>query len=109
RYEIADEYLEVVYKLWEGSWEDDAVSVDKINKVYTDPNKVHDIQHNGLYYKVPGAHLCEPSPQRTPVLFQAGASKKGRAFALKHAELMFISVPTASIAKNYVRKIREEA
>ncbi|MDT0147914.1 LLM class flavin-dependent oxidoreductase [Priestia aryabhattai] len=109
RYEIADEYLEVVYKLWEGSWEDDAVSLDKINKVYTDPTKVHNIQHNGLYYKVPGAHLCEPSPQRTPVLFQAGASKKGRAFAVKHAELMFISVPTASIAKNYVQKIREEA
>ncbi|MED0658890.1 LLM class flavin-dependent oxidoreductase [Bacillus smithii] len=109
RYEIADEYMEVVYKLWEGSWEDDAVVLDKENKLYTDPEKVHDIRHEGKYYKVPGAHLCEPSPQRTPVIFQAGASKRGRQFAAKHAELVFISVPTEQIGKTYVEALREEA
>ncbi|WP_010282143.1 LLM class flavin-dependent oxidoreductase [Bacillus timonensis] len=109
RYNIADEYLEVVYKLWEGSWEDGAVLIDKKQKIYTDPNKVHDINHNGKYFKVPGAHLCEPSPQRTPVIFQAGASKKGRQFAAKHAELVFISVPTAPIGQTFVKALREEA
>ena len=58
RYDIAAEYLEVVYKLWEGSWEDDAVVLDKERKIYVDPNKVHDIEHSGKYFKVPGAHLC---------------------------------------------------
>lgn len=77
RYNIAEEYLEVCYKLWEESWEDDAVKLDKENRVFTDPSKVHDINHQGKYYRVPGAHLCEPSPQRTPVLYQAGASKRG--------------------------------
>lgn len=108
RYEIADEYLEVVYKLWEGSWEDDAVVLDKEKKLYADPEKVHDIAHEGKYFKVPGAHLCEPSPQRTPVIFQAGASARGRKFAAKHAELVFISVPTAEAGKVIVSKLRND-
>ncbi|SDB84102.1 FMN-dependent oxidoreductase, nitrilotriacetate monooxygenase family [Pelagirhabdus alkalitolerans] len=109
RYDIAQEYLDVCYKLWEGSWEDDAVELDAENDVYTDPAKVHDIQHEGHYYKVPGAHLSEPSPQRTPVLYQAGASKKGRAFAGRNAECIFIGAPTVHAAKQSVTKLREEA
>lgn len=108
RYEIADEYLDVTYKLWEQSWEDDAVVLDKEKGLYTDPSKVHDINHEGKYFKVPGAHLCEPSLQRTPVIFQAGASTRGRKFAAKHAELVFISVPTKEAGKVIVDKIREE-
>ncbi|MDM5335338.1 LLM class flavin-dependent oxidoreductase [Ureibacillus composti] len=108
RYDIAEEYLQVCYKLWEASWEDDAVKVDKLNRIYADPEKVHDIRHEGKYYKVPGAHLSEPSPQRTPVLFQAGASTKGRAFAARNAELIFIGAPNIAAAKETVRKIRED-
>ena len=109
RYEIAEEYLEVCYKLWESSWEDDAVIRDAEKNLYTDPEKVHDIQHEGKHFKVPGAHLSEPSPQRTPVIYQAGASSRGRKFAAQHAECVFISVPTISIAKSYVEKLRAEA
>ncbi|WP_085994229.1 LLM class flavin-dependent oxidoreductase [Oceanobacillus senegalensis] len=109
RYEMAEEYMEVCYKLWEGSWENDAVVRDEERKLYTDPAKVHDIGHHGKYYHVPGAHLSEPSPQRTPVIYQAGASSRGRAFAAKHAECVFISVPTITVAKHYVDNIRNEA
>ncbi|AMY24265.1 Dimethyl-sulfide monooxygenase [Rhodococcoides fascians] len=90
RYEIADEFMEVCYKLWEGSWEEDAVVRDRARGVYTEPSKVHDIDHAGKYFTVPGAHLGEPSPQRTPFLFQAGASARGRKFAAKHAEAVFL-------------------
>ena len=90
RYDIADEFMEVCYKLWEGSWEDGAVVRDIERGVYTDSSKVHDINHVGKYFKVPGAHLCEPSPQRTPFLFQAGASARGRNFAASHAEAVFL-------------------
>jgi len=90
RYDIADEFMEVCYKLWEGSWEDDAVVRDHERGVFTEPSKVHDIGHNGRHYRVPGAHLCEPSPQRTPFLFQAGASARGRKFAATHAEAVFL-------------------
>ncbi|MDC3412003.1 LLM class flavin-dependent oxidoreductase [Aquibacillus sp. 3ASR75-11] len=108
RYEIAEEFLEVSYKLWEGSWEDDAVIRDKEKKVYTDPTKVHDIHHDGKYFQVPGAHLCEPSPQRTPVLYQAGASPRGREFAAKHAECVFTAGPTAEVVKKGVKDLREK-
>jgi FMN-dependent oxidoreductase (nitrilotriacetate monooxygenase family) len=90
RYERADEYMDVTYKLWEGSWEDDAVLRDTERGVYADPNKVHLIHHAGEYYDVIGPHLSEPSPQRTPLLFQAGSSSRGREFAAKHAEGVFI-------------------
>ena len=90
RYDIAEEYMQVCYKLWEASWEEDAVLRDKQRRIFALPEKVHDIGHKGKYFKVPGAHLCEPSPQRTPVLFQAGASKKGMAFAARHAEGVFV-------------------
>ncbi len=108
RYDIAEEYVDVCYKLWEGSWEDDAVRLDKENGIYTDPEKVHDIQHEGKYFKVPGAHLSEPSPQRTPVIYQAGASKKGRAFAARNAECVFIGAPTKEAARKSVKKLRKE-
>ena len=107
RYEHADEYLDVVYKLLEGSWEDDAVRYDKETGVFADPAKVHDIRHEGRYFKVPGAAVTEPSPQRTPVIYQAGASTRGRAFAGKHAEAVFINAPTPELAASTVRKIRQ--
>ena len=109
RYEIAEEYLEVCYKLWEGSWQDDAVVRDKQQRLFTDPQKVHGIGHRGRHYSVPGIHLCEPSPQRTPVLYQAGASTRGKAFAGKHAECVFVSGPSKAIIKSYVDDIRGAA
>ncbi len=82
---------------------------DTERKMYVDPDKVHDIQHKGKYFTVPGAHLCEPSPQRTPVIFQAGLSPKGSAFAAEHAEGVYVSMPTTDIARKFVDKIRGQA
>lgn len=90
RYSWADEYVDVVYKLWEGSWEDDALVLDRAANIYADPAKIHRIHHEGKHYKVLGPHLTTPSPQRTPVLYQAGSSKAGRAFAAQNAEGTFI-------------------
>jgi long-chain alkane monooxygenase len=107
RYEVADEYMEVCYKLWEGSWENDAVLRDRTRRVFTDPAKVHPIGHEGRYFKVPGVHLSEPSPQRTPVLYQAGASTRGRRFAGEHAECAFIATPSKAVLRQAVAAIRE--
>jgi len=90
RYEIAEEYMDVVYKLWEGSWEEGAVIRDKTSRVFADPEKIHKVSHQGRNFELNAYHLCEPSPQRTPILFQAGASKRGSEFAAKHAECVFI-------------------
>lgn len=99
RYDRGDEYLEVLYKLWEGSWDDDAVVADRERGVYADPAKVHEIGHVGRWYDVPGPHLAEPSPQRTPVLFQAGSSDRGREFAARHAEATFIAARNVAGAR----------
>lgn len=104
RYDRAQEFLDVTYKLWEGSWEADAVRRDKIGGVYTDPAKVHPIGHEGKYFRVPGAHLSEPSAQRTPVIFQAGTSERGREFAARNAEVVFLGgVSPEDISANVAR------
>jgi len=107
RYDIADEYMEVLYKLWEGSWEEGAVQRDKKRGIFTDPSKVHPIRHEGEHYTVPGFHLCEPSPQRTPFIFQAGASGRGRTFAAQNSEAMFVLVTSAEQAKTVTEDIRD--
>ncbi len=109
RYDMADEYMEVCYKLWEGSWEDDAVVADRSTGIYADPDKVHGINHVGEYYTVPGFHLCQPSPQRTPVLYQAGASKRGSRFASRHAECAFVVSWTIPELTRYVAGLRAGA
>ena len=109
RYEVAAEYVEVLYKLFEGSWEDGAVVRDRQQRVFTHPEKVHEIGHQGRFFDVPGYHLCEPSPQRTPVLYQAGASGPGKTFAAQHAECVFVAAPTQSVLKQYVADVRRQA
>ena len=111
RYDLADEYLDVTYKLWEGSWEDNAVLRDTERGVYADPAKIHPINHVGKHYDVAGPHLSEPSPQRTPLLFQAGSSTRGREFAAKHAECVFILETLESLRgpANVIDDIRAQA
>jgi FMN-dependent oxidoreductase (nitrilotriacetate monooxygenase family) len=109
RYEIADEYLDVLYKLWEGSWDDDAVIQDRERRVYTDPSKVRYIDHVGEHFKVAGPHLCQPSRQRTPVLFQATGSPAGTEFAGRHAEVVFTGGATPQDVRRNIAHMRARA
>ena len=106
RYSAAEDYMEVVYKLWEGSWADDAVVADRQAGVFTRPEGVHRVRHQGPHYKLDAIHLCEPSPQRTPVLYQAGTSPAGRAFAGRHAECVFMSGPSKQVIAPRVAAVR---
>ena len=109
RYYFAEEYLQVCYKLWEGSWEEGAILRDRERRIFSDPSKIHEIQHVGKHFQVPGIHLCEPSPQRTPVLYQAGASSRGKQFAAEHAECVFVAAPSKVLLKKTVADIRRRA
>ncbi|KGD96290.1 LLM class flavin-dependent oxidoreductase [Rhizobium sp. YS-1r] len=109
RYDLADEYMEVMYRLWEGSWEDDAVIFDRQSHLYAHPEKVHKIHHRGKQYRIDAIHLCEPSPQRTPVLYQAGSSTRGRQFAATHAECVFVNGQKIEGVKDIVDDIRARA
>jgi FMN-dependent oxidoreductase (nitrilotriacetate monooxygenase family) len=100
RYDLADEYMEILYRLWEESWAADAVKRDRAAGIYADPARVARIMHQGRQYRLDAPHLVEPSPQRTPVLYQAGASDRGRGFAAQHAECVFLNGgPKPHVAK----------
>ncbi|WP_260987518.1 LLM class flavin-dependent oxidoreductase [Roseomonas gilardii] len=109
RYDLADEYMELVYKLWEGSWADDAVRADRAEGVYADPARVRRVRHEGAQYRLDAPHLVEPSPQRTPVLFQAGASDRGRRFAARHAECVFVNGGAKPAVAQLVADLRARA
>ncbi|WP_341272810.1 NtaA/DmoA family FMN-dependent monooxygenase [Xylanimonas ulmi] len=109
RYQLADEYLHVLYKLWEGSWDDDAVVLDRASGAATEPSKVRYVNHVGPAHRVAGPHLVHPSPQRTPVLFQATGSPAGSAFAGRHAEVLFTGGRTTEQFQAVKRSVLDAA
>jgi len=106
RYDMAAEFIDVCLKLWEGSWQDDAVVRDVERCMYADPTRVHNIEHRGKYFTVPGFALCEPSPQRTPVLFLASGSSKGLKLAAATAEAVFVNAVSIPALKKQVDALR---
>ncbi|KAK1997678.1 HK97 family phage prohead protease [Colletotrichum falcatum] len=109
QYAQADEYLRVLYKLWEGSWADDAITPDPENDTYADPDKVRTIHHHGKFFDLDTRHIVDPSPQRTPLLFQAGTSAAGSEFAATHAEGIFVSSHSPRLLRPKIKQIREKA
>lgn len=109
RYRWGDEYVEIAYKLWEGSWTDDALTLDRNANIVVDPGKVSSIDHVGERYRAAGPHLCAPSPQRTPVLFQAGASPAGLDFAARNAEGIFLIADNPAAAAAIIPDVRARA
>ncbi len=107
RYEWAHEYVDVTYKLWEGSWDEGALLQDRETGLHADYTRVHKIHHAGERYSVEGPHLVAPSPQRTPVLFQAGSSEAGKRFAAAHAEAQFLGAATPELAAASIESVRE--
>ena len=100
--------MDLVYSLWQGSWEDDAEMWSATEGAYN-PDKIHKIMFEGKYHKTHAYGASQPSPQRTPVLFQAGQSPSGKAFAGKHAEAVFCGGAVPSDTAPYVKSIREIA
>jgi FMN-dependent oxidoreductase (nitrilotriacetate monooxygenase family) len=88
RYVRAREFLDVSCKLW-NSVEPDALVLDRDRGIYADPKKVHRVDHRGRYFNVRGPLPALPSPQRRPVIIQAGLSGPGMNLAATYAELQF--------------------
>ncbi|EGW32210.1 uncharacterized protein SPAPADRAFT_61292, partial [Spathaspora passalidarum NRRL Y-27907] len=97
RYDRAEEYIQVIYKLFLSSWADDAVELrDEIN-------------HEGKNFTVPGPSIVHPSPQRLPVILQAGTSKSGKEFAAKNAEAVFITTFSPEVLGKNIAEIKKLA
>ena len=108
RYEMAEDFMQLVYKLWEGAWEPDALERDKAGR-FADPAKVHRIHHEGPYFRSSGYGNTSYSPQGTPVLFQAGSSAAGRAFGGRHAEAAFLGGGSIEVQAQQARAVRAAA
>jgi FMN-dependent oxidoreductase (nitrilotriacetate monooxygenase family) len=98
RYAMADEWMEVVGRLWE-SWEPDAVQA--ADGVYADHTKVHPIDFEGKYFRSRGPLNTIPGPQRRPVICQAGGSRAGKEFGAKHADTIIAQVNSVAEMKAY--------
>jgi len=106
RYDRADEYMEVCHKLWNGI-RPGAILMDRASGHFADPDKIDRIDHQGPYFRCQGVPPVLPSAQGHPVIFQAGSSGRGQAFAVKHAEVMFSIQPHLEGMKRYMAQIRE--
>lgn len=106
RYAIAEEFMEVGYKLWEGSWADDAFIGSKTERRFADPTRVRAIHHSGPHFSCAGPHVSFPSPQRTPTLIQAGWSSRGKQFGARHAEVVFVGDSRPEAVRDGLAELR---
>ncbi|MFM0159983.1 LLM class flavin-dependent oxidoreductase [Paraburkholderia sediminicola] len=108
RYEIADEYLEVVQGLWD-SWDDGAFVRERESGRFFDRDKLHTLDHKGRFFQVAGPLNIQRSPQGQPVIFQAGASDSGIALAGKYADAVFTHSPSLEETRDFTESVRKSA
>ena len=88
RYDYADEFMEICYKLWESAPEK-AILKDRVNGQFADPEQVALVDFKGRYLSCKAVAPVLPSRHGRPLLFQAGSSGRGMQFAMEHAEVIF--------------------
>lgn len=108
RYARAEEFVEVVTKLWD-SWEDEAFVADPASGVFADTDRIHAIDHVGPHFSVAGPLNTARSPQGRPVYVQAGSSEDGRAFAAHWAEAIFTAHQTLGSARAFYADVKSRA
>src|SRR5579872_1880765 len=108
RYDRADEFMQVACKLWD-SWRDDALVLDAEMPLFADPRRVEAIEHKGRWFEVSGPLNVSRSPQGRPVFIQAGASDRGRDFAARWAEIIFVTHASVDSAKEFYRDMKARA
>lgn len=108
RYEIADEYLEVVQGLWD-SWDDGAFVRDRERGRFFDRDKLHTLDHKGRFFEVAGPLNIQRSPQGQPVIFQAGSSDSGIALAGKYADAVFTHSPSLEETREFTQRVKQSA
>ncbi|KAG0671812.1 hypothetical protein C6P41_001053 [Kluyveromyces marxianus] len=106
RYKKAEEFVDVIYKLFLSSWQDGAVKADKKKGVFTDPEGLRHINHEGKYFNVQGPGLTQPSQQKLPVIIQAGTSPKGKELAARNAEIIFLNNPSKDSLKKNIDSVK---
>ncbi len=88
RYERCEEFVDVVFGLWD-SYEPDALLLDRDSGIYHDQHKLHELNHHGKHFQVRGPLNIARTPQGRPVIAQAGGSEPGMELAARTAEMVF--------------------
>ena len=88
RYDQADEFMEICYRLWD-SVPNDAILMNKATGQFADPDKITPVDYKGKYLSCKAVGPTLPSKWGRPLRFQAGSSGRGMQFAMKHAEVIF--------------------
>lgn len=105
RYERADEFVDVVKKLWY-SIDEEALVIDKESSNYYNLNKVTEIDHEGKFFKLKGTLDAPSTPQGHPVIIQAGSSEAGKELAAKTAEVIFTAWQTLEDAQAFYKDVK---
>lgn len=108
RYRRAREFYDVVTGLWD-SWADDAFIRDVDSGVYSDPAKLHVLDHQGKYFSARGPLNVARPVQGWPVIVQAGQSDAGRQLAGETAEMVFSGVSDIATAQRVYADIKARA
>ncbi len=108
RYDRADEFADLVTKLWD-AWEPDAVLLDRDRPMFADGGKVHPVYHEGRYFKCRGPLNAPRSPQGRPVICQAGGSARGQEFAARWADTIITDAGSIPAMKAYRADVRARA
>ena len=107
RYDAAEEFMNIAFQLWD-SWEEHALVLDQENGIYAAPEKIHRVEFAGETYRSRGPLNVPRSPQGRPVIIQAGSSSRGKAFAAKWAEVIFVVQPNAEAMQRFYADIKAE-
>jgi len=107
RYDRADEFLEIVLSHWD-SWGDEAIIQDRESGIFADATKVRRLDHQGKWFKSRGPFTVPRTPQGRPVLIQAGQSGRGKSFAARWGDLVFVIYPNMEVAKRGYRDFKDQ-
>src|ERR1700743_85609 len=89
------------------TWEEGALILDKETGRFADPSKVHRLDHEGKFFKSRGPFTVPRSQQGHPVLIQAGQSGRGRTFASRCADLIFVVYPNLAVGKKQYAEMKQ--
>ena len=108
RYARAEEFVEVVTRLWD-SWDADTVLSDQEKGVWADTDLIRPVDFHGRFFDVSGALTLPRSPQGRPAFAQAGSSGPGVELAGKSADLVFTAQPDIASGQRFRESVRAAA
>ncbi len=106
RYDRAEEFMRVVMGHW-AAWDEGALILDKASGRFADPEQVRRLDHVGRWFRSRGPFTVPRSAQGHPVIIQAGQSGRGKSFAARWGELIFVIYPALEAAKRSYAEFKQ--